>query len=47
MRQDIFLAGMLGRIAELEALQAIKEMKAENTKQKTISRQIKKFFHIP
>ena len=27
MRQDIFLAGMLGRIAELEALHAIKEMK--------------------
>ena len=47
MRQDIFLANMLGRVAELEALHAIKEMKAENIKQKTIFRQIKKFFHIP
>ena len=29
MRQDIFLAGMLGRIAELEALHVISEMKKE------------------
>ena len=29
MRQDVFLAGMLGRLAELEALQTIKEMKKE------------------
>ena len=29
MRQDLFLAGMLGRLAELEALNAIKEMKKE------------------
>ena len=47
MRQDIFLANMLGRLAELEALHAIKEMKAEKAKQKTIGCQIKKFFHIP
>ena len=47
MRQDVFLAGMLGRLAELEALHAIKDMKAEKAKQKTIGRQIKKFFHIP
>ena len=46
MRQDIFLANMLGRLAELEALHALKEMKAEKAKQKTIGRQIKKFFHI-
>jgi len=29
MRQDVFLAGMLGRIAELEALHVISEMKKE------------------
>ena len=48
MRQDLFLTGMLGRLAELEALVAIKEMKQEKLKRKkTISRQIKKIFHIP
>ena len=47
MRQDIFLVGMLGRIAELEALHAIKEIKEEKAKSKTIGRQIKKFLHIP
>ena len=47
MRQDIFLVGMLGRIAELEALHAIKEIKKEKAKNKTIGRQIKKFLHIP
>ena len=48
MRQDLFLAGMLGRLAELEALLAIKEMKQEvNLNKKSIGRQIKKFFHIP
>jgi len=48
MRQDIFLAGMLGRLAELEALHTIKEMKDERLrKKKTIGRQIKKIFRIP
>ena len=47
MRQDIFLVGMLGRIAELEALHAIKEIREEKAKSKTIGRQIKKFLHIP
>ena len=48
MRQDLFLAGMLGRLAELEALHAIKEMKDERLKKKnTIGRQIKKIFRIP
>jgi len=48
MRQDLFLAGMLGRLAEVEALLAIKEMKQEvNLNKKSIGRQIKKFFHIP
>ena len=34
MRQDVFLAGMLGRIAELEALHVISEMKKEKLKKK-------------
>ena len=29
MRQDVFLAGMLGRLAELEALHVMREMKKE------------------
>ena len=29
MRQDVFLTGMLGRLAELEALLALHEMKKE------------------
>jgi len=47
MRQDVFLTGMLGRLAELEALITIKKMRHEKAKNKTIGRQIKKFFHIP
>ena len=47
MKQDVFLAGMLGRLAELEALITIKKIKEEKEKNKTIGRQIKKFFHIP
>jgi len=47
MRQDVFLTGMLGRLAELEALITIKKMRDEKAKSKTIGRQIKKFFHIP
>ena len=48
MRQDLFLTGMLGRLAELEALVAIKQMKQEKLKRKkTIGRQIKKIFRIP
>ena len=48
MRQDLFLTGMLGRLAELEALVAIKEMKEAKRKNgQTIGRQIKKIFRIP
>ena len=48
MRQDLFLTGMLGRLAELEALLAVKEIKQEKLKKnKTIGRQIKKIFRIP
>ena len=32
MRQDVFLTGMLGRLAELEALLALYEMKKEMKK---------------
>ena len=48
MKQDVFLAGMLGRLAELEALMTIREMRKERSnKRKTIGRQIKKIFRIP
>ena len=48
MRQDLFLTGMLGRLAELEALLAVKEIKQEKLKKnKAIGRQIKKIFRIP
>ena len=48
MRQDVFLSGMLGRLAELEALMTIREMRKERlNKKKTIGRQIKKIFRIP
>jgi len=48
MRQDVFLSGLLGRLAELEALMTIREMRKERLKKKkTIGRQIKKIFRIP
>ena len=47
MKQDVFLSGMLGRLAELEALITIKKIRDEKKKNKTIGRQIKKFLHIP
>ena len=47
MKQDLFLAGMLGRLAELEALNAIRELKKEKLKKRNpMGRQIKKFFRI-
>ena len=47
MRQDLFLTGMLGRLAELEAMNAIRELKKEKLKKrKSMGRQIKKFFRI-
>jgi len=46
MRQDIFLAGMLGRIAELEALHAIKEMKDECKKKKTLRYRLKTMLSV-
>ena len=46
MKQDVFLAGLLGRVVELEA----KEIVEENKKNKKLERisidRIKKFFHI-
>ena len=48
MKQDLFLAGMLGRLAELEAMNAVRELKKEKLrKKKAIGRQIKKIFRIP
>ena len=41
MKQDVFLAGLLGRVVELEGLLIKKEMKEER---KTMDK-IKKFFH--
>ena len=41
MKQDVFLAGMLGRLIELEATLAKKEMAEDR---RTMDR-IKKFFH--
>ena len=41
MKQDVFLASLLGRIIELEAMLTKKHIKAER---KTLDR-IKKFFH--
>ena len=46
MRQDIFLAGMLGRIAELEALHAIKEMKNEYPKKKTLRHRLQAMLSV-
>jgi len=49
MKQDVFLAGMLGRLVELEAILAMQEIKdiRKERKNKTIGRQIKKIFRIP
>ena len=49
MKQDVFLASLLGRLVELEAMLTMKEIKniKKERKNKTISRKIKKFFHIP
>ena len=41
MKQDVFLAGLLGRVVELEGMLVKKELKEER---KTMDR-IKKFFH--
>jgi len=34
MKQDVFLAGMLGRLAELEALNVMREIKREKLRKK-------------
>jgi len=49
MKQDVFLASLLGRLVELEAILTMKEIKniKKERKNKSISRKIKKFFHIP
>ena len=50
MKQDVFLAGLLGRVVELEAKEIVEERKVERLKNKRLERRsidrIKKFFHI-
>ena len=50
MKQDVFLAGLLGRVVELEAKEIVEERKEERLKNKRLERRsidrIKKFFHI-
>ena len=50
MKQDVFLAGLLGRVVELEAKEIIEERKTEKLSNKKLERKsidrIKKFFHI-
>ena len=50
MKQDVFLAGLLGRIVELEAKEIVEERKIERLKNKKLESKsidrIKKFFHI-
>ena len=50
MKQDVFLAGLLGRVVELEANEIVEERKTERLKNKRLERRsidrIKKFFHI-
>ena len=50
MKQDVFLAGLLGRVVELEAKEIVEERKEERLKNKKLERRsidrIKKFFHI-
>ena len=43
MKQDVFLASILGRVVELEAMLSKKQHR--NAERKTVDR-IKKFFHI-
>ena len=46
MKQDVFLAGLLGRVVELEAKEIVEETrKNKKLERKSIDR-IKKFFHI-
>ena len=50
MKQDVFLAGLLGRVVELEANQIVEEIREEKLKRNKLEKKsidkIKKFFHI-
>ena len=50
MKQDVFLAALLGRVVENEAKEILEERKEERLKNKKLERKsidrIKKFFHI-
>ena len=50
MKQDVFLASLLGRVVELEANQIVEEIREEKLKRNKLEKKsidrIKKFFHI-
>jgi len=46
MKQDVFLAGLLGRVVELEAKEIIEENKKNKKLERISIDRIKKFFHI-
>ena len=46
MKQDVFLAGLLGRIVELEAKEIVEETKKNKKLERRSIDRIKKFFHI-
>ena len=46
MKQDVFLAGLLGRVVELEAKEIIEDNKKNKKLERISIDRIKKFFHI-
>ena len=46
MKQDVFLASILGRLVELESQAIVKDIQKEKTNKNFINR-LKNFFHIP
>jgi len=46
MKQDVFLAGLLGRVVELEAKEIVEETKKNKKLERRSIDRIKKFFHI-
>ena len=46
MKQDVFLAGLLGRVVELEAKEIVEETRKNKKLERRSIDRIKKFFHI-
>jgi len=46
MKQDVFLAGLLGRVVELEAKEIVEETRKNKKLERISIDRIKKFFHI-